>query len=235
VVDDASEDDTSEVVKEFSKKFPNLKYYRVEFRNGNKARNFGFKKSKGEYLVFFDADNYMRKDFLEKLCEVLEGDPAAAFAYCDRYNVPEGDVSWYQPPMGLWRSKDFDLHYLKLTNYIDLASLVRRSFFPGFDEKLKRLQDWDFWLNLVLLKGGRGLYLPEPLFFYRVHEKGVTAREDIQVAKASIYQKYKGRLFPYDQPYYWRLKDVFLKIGYITGTDALLRRVKRFLFDRSRG
>jgi len=234
VVDDASEDNTPEVVKNFSKKFPNLKYYRVDFHNGNKTRNFGFKKSSGNYLVFFDADNYMRKEFLEKLYEVLEGDPAAAFAYCDRYNVPEGDVSWYPPPVGLWRSKDFDPHLLKLNNYIDLASLVRRSAFPGFDEKLKRLQDWDFWLNLVLLKGGRGLYLPEPLFFYRVHKRGITAREDLAVAKSYIRQKYGRELFPYNQPYYWRLKDVFLKIGYITGTDALLRRVKRFLFDRNR-
>lgn len=227
VIDDASEDDTSKVVK----KFPKAKYYKVDFRNGNKTRNFGFEKSSGDYLVFFDADNYMKRNFLENLYEVLSGDPEAAFAYCDRYNVPEGDISWHSLGPGLWRSRNFHPNFLMLSNYIDLASLLRREFFPGFDEDLKRLQDWDLWLNVVLNMGGRGIYVPEPLFFYRIHEDSVTGRESMEEARAYILRKYGRRLFPYNHPFYWTLRSGAVKLTDLTGTTSIGRKIKRRFFD----
>lgn len=227
VIDDASEDDTSKVVQ----KFPEAKYYKVNLKNGNKTRNFGFEKSSGDYLVFFDADNYMRRNFLENLYEVLSGDPEAAFAYCDRYNVPVGDMSWHSLGPGLWRSRSFHPNLLMLNNYIDLASLIRREFFPGFDEDLKRLQDWDLWLSIVIDMEGRGVYVPEPLFFYRIHEDSVTGREDLEQAHAYIFRKYGRKLFPYNHPLYWILRNWAVKLTDLTGTTPAIRKVKRRVFD----
>ncbi len=187
VVDDASSDGTEAVVR----RFPDVRYHRVAFHNGNRARNFGFSRVSSEAVVFFDADNYMDARFLEVLHGALAADEEADFAYCDRINFGEGDVSWYPEPMGRWRSRPLDPGLLRVSNYIDLASLLRARSFPGFDEGLRRYQDWDLWLNVVLKQGGQGRYVPEPLFYYRVHEESASKREDRDRAAWHIRRKYR--------------------------------------------
>lgn len=186
VVDDDSLDHTEEVVSQF----PDVRYFRVHFRNGNRARNFGFSKVSSDYVVFFDADNAMMPHFLATLYRALSGHETAAFAYCDRINVADGDVSWYPMPLGLWRSGEFDVYRLKQSNYIDLASLIRADRFPGFDETIRRYQDWDLWLNMALTQREIGLYVPEALFQYRVHGKSVSRNEDRDRAVWAIRRKY---------------------------------------------
>ncbi len=191
VVDDASEDDTEAVVR----RFPEVAYSRVTFRNGNTARNFGFSKVAAERVTFFDADNVMAPDFLETLSRTLDRDSGADFAYSDRTNFAEGDVSWYPEPMGLWKSRAFDPSLLRRWNYIDLASLIRSSSFPGFDEALARYQDWDLWLNIVIGRGGRGRYVPEPLYRYRVHGQSVSRGQERNRAVWQIRRKYRLGLY----------------------------------------
>jgi hypothetical protein len=84
---------------------------------------------------------------------------------------------------------------LRERNYIDLASLLRARCFPGFDEALRRCQDWDLWLNIVLNQRGRGRYVAEPLFYYRVHGASVSRREDRDRAVWTIRRKYRLGLF----------------------------------------
>ncbi len=187
VIDDASVDDTEKV----SHRFEGASYHAVDFRNGNKARNHGFSLASADQVVFFDADNTMAPRFLERLHAALLADPGADFAYCDRINVADGDVSWYPEPMGRWRSRPFDPRLLRRANYIDLASLLRSRCFPGFDEGLRRYQDWDLWLNLVTVKGARGVHVPEPLFHYRVHEASLSRREDLARAVWAVRRKYR--------------------------------------------
>jgi glycosyltransferase involved in cell wall biosynthesis len=187
VVDDASQDDTADVVAGFD----HVHYCRVDFCNGNRSRNFGFLKVSEPLVAFFDADNVMLPHFLESLYNGLKKDPQAAFVYGDRINFADGDTSWYPLPMGHRVSGPFDVSLLKKSNYIDLAALIRADCFPGFDVSLKRYQDWDLWLNMVVKEGRYGHYVPEPLFRYRVHPQSVSYREDRDLAMWAIRKKYR--------------------------------------------
>lgn len=186
VVDDASEDDTADVVSDFSQ----VQYCRVDFHNGNRARNFGFLKVVAKQVVFFDADNVMLPRFLEVLHNVLCKNPQATFVYGDRINFADGDTSWYPLPMGLCKSGSFDVQRLKKHNYIDLAALILSDQFPGFDPAIRRYQDWDLWLNIALKQGCSGQHVPEALFRYRVHPQSVSQREDRDRAQWAIHRKY---------------------------------------------
>lgn len=72
VVDDHSTDATTDILKTFNdarlKLFANPKKYAAS------ARNFAYKNSKGEYIIFFDADDLIEKDFIEKQVEKLGED-----------------------------------------------------------------------------------------------------------------------------------------------------------------
>ncbi len=182
VVDDASEDNAADVVASFS----DVQYCRVDFRNGNRARNFGFLKVSTPYVAFFDADNVMMPRFLYVLYSALQEVPRAAFAYGDRIVFADDDVQQGEREV----SGPFDVRRLRVGNYIDLAALIRADRFPGFDPAVRRYQDWDLWLNIALIQGGIGQYVPEALYYYRVHPHSVSQREDRDRAMWGIRRKY---------------------------------------------
>lgn len=182
VVDDASEDNAADIAAAFS----DVQYCRVNFRNGNRARNFGFLKVSTAYVAFFDADNVMMPRFLDVLYSALQEVPHATFAYGDRIVFAGGDTQQGEREV----SGPFDVRRLFAGNYIDLAALIRSDRFPGFDPAVRRYQDWDLWLNIVLKQEGIGQYVPEPLFYYRVHPHSVSQREDRDRAMWRIRRKY---------------------------------------------
>lgn len=65
-VDGQSEDQTVSKAKSFTKKL-DLKTYIVKIRNVSVQRNRGMAAAKGEWLVFFDADNRLPNYFLDGL------------------------------------------------------------------------------------------------------------------------------------------------------------------------
>ncbi|MBU4421736.1 glycosyltransferase family 2 protein [Patescibacteria group bacterium] len=118
----------------------------------NWARNFGAHKANGDYFFFCDADIILEPDALKKLKNALDENFAASYAYCSF------KLGWK-----LMRGMSFDAEKLKQVNYISTMSLIRRKDFPGFDEQLKKFQDWDLWLTM-LEQGKRGVFVDETLF-----------------------------------------------------------------------
>lgn len=157
VVDDGSEDGLAEKIKQFHPSFP-FQFIRFETNCGAPAaRNAGFRLSHGEFLWFLDADTVMESEMLEKMERALEEHPEAAFAYCSFY------YGWKK-----FMGQPFDPIALRRKNYIHTSSLLRRRDFPGFDESLKKFQDWDLWLTIAA-RGGIGVWIPEELFTIKPH------------------------------------------------------------------
>ncbi len=160
------------------------------------SRNRGFKEAKGEYVIFWDADTIGRPDMLEKMLEALKSYPQASFVYSKL------KYGWK-----VIHSHVFDSELLKRINYIDTTSLIRKNDFPasGWDESLKRFQDWDLWLTMAE-QNKSGVFLPEvlykkitagrpgmsfwlPSFFYRLPWKSRRVRE-YEKAREIILEKH---------------------------------------------
>jgi len=130
----------------------NIIYYRQENKGAPVARNKGFELSKGDYLIFWDADIEAESDMLEKMAKKLDKKQDLSFVYSS-FNLGKKKML----------AKKFSPIELQKNNYIHTSSLIRREDFPLFDEKLKRFQDWDLWLNMVEL-GKKGEWIDEYLF-----------------------------------------------------------------------
>lgn len=126
-------------------------------RGAPAARNEGFRRSKGEYLIFLDADAVLRPDALERMVQALETHPEADFAY------PSFRFGWKT-----FKGRSFDEKALHESNYIHTSALIRRDAFPGFDESLKKFQDWDLFLTMAE-RGSRGVWIDEVLFSLKAH------------------------------------------------------------------
>ena len=79
VVDDGSPDNTCEVVSHY----PGVRYVRQENQGLARARNTGFQHSKGEYVVFLDADDHLTPNAIQSHLACLAEHPEAGFVVGD--------------------------------------------------------------------------------------------------------------------------------------------------------
>ena len=74
IIDDASNDSSKEIIKKYESKIKNLQFYNQKINNGcAKARNILISKAKGEFIAFFDDDDFSHSDRLSLQFEHLIG------------------------------------------------------------------------------------------------------------------------------------------------------------------
>jgi hypothetical protein len=78
---------------------------------------------------------------------------------------------------------------LRRENYISTMSLIRRTAFPGWDESVLRLQDYDLWLTMSM-RGYRGAYVPRVLFAALYVDKGITRTDGYADALRVVHRKH---------------------------------------------
>jgi len=121
-------------------------------RGASWARNRGFQFCRSEFVLFSDDDVKWEPRALKALIGALRREPTKAWVY--GIYLMEGQQ---------YGSQEWDPQLLKKFNYITTMSLIRTKLFPGFDESIQRLQDWDVWLTMAS-RGMEGLFLPQILF-----------------------------------------------------------------------
>jgi glycosyltransferase involved in cell wall biosynthesis len=152
LVDDGSTDGLREQIQDIHPTYP-LAFIRQDTNKGAPAaRNEGFRRSKGAFVLFLDADVKLEANAILKMVQALGDHPEASFAYAP-----------FRFGGKLFRGQEFDPEALKRLNYIHTTSLIRREDFPGFDESLKRFQDWDLWLTMAE-QGKKGIRIDHVLF-----------------------------------------------------------------------
>ena len=70
LVNDGSLEDEEVLIKEYMKKYKNIKYYKKENGGQASARNYGLKVASGEYILFVDSDDYIEESMCLKLYNV---------------------------------------------------------------------------------------------------------------------------------------------------------------------
>ncbi|MBN1225229.1 MAG: glycosyltransferase family 2 protein [Candidatus Aminicenantes bacterium] len=81
VVDDGSDDDTVDVVREISLTCSQIRLISNEMNRGaSLARNRGLALAKGDYILFTDDDCVANADWAEKMCATLDREPVVAGA-----------------------------------------------------------------------------------------------------------------------------------------------------------
>ena len=150
VVDDGSTDNTAKVTSGY----PGVRYVRQENLGVASARNTGFKQSRGEYLVFLDADDRLLPEALRVGVDCLRQHPDCAFAagFC-RLIVADGSLLDDEPEHPHVSRE----HFLELLrgNYriwCPGSVIYQRTAFDvvnGFDPSLGPGADYDLYLRIT--------------------------------------------------------------------------------------
>jgi len=164
VVSDDCPEDVAGVVTEFRGQL-NINYEKQVHAGGPVARNRGFDRSTGKYVIFWDADLMAEPTMIERLIQAIEKSNAD-FAYPD-----------YKFGKHLMQARKFDAQALRERNYIHSSVLIRRESLLRleirWDTTIKKFQDWDLWL-MFTEKGAVGVHVPEVL--YALEDTGVISR-----------------------------------------------------------
>jgi len=202
VVDDASTDDTPEVVAAYDD--PRVTFRRHETnRGGSAARNTGIEAAEGTYIAFLDSDDEWLPRKLERQVRTLEdrGDEWVA-AYCGVQMVTDTDhgpverllthvFSRRRVTEGAEGGEELvpdvltdDLHTSAGSTLIVRADVVRD--IDGFDESFDRFQDSEFLIRV--LQQGKLAYVNAPLV--RRHESGDPSATDLEAADEHYLQAF---------------------------------------------
>ena len=129
VVDNDSSDNT----KKIAKKYTNKVYNKGPERSSQ--RNFGVKKSSGEYILYLDADMILTPKVIAECVELAEKG-------IDGIYIPEKIIG-----KGFWiKTRNFERSFYDSTA-IDCVRFVSKKAFNqvnGFDTKMTGPEDWDF-------------------------------------------------------------------------------------------
>ncbi|MCO5156571.1 MAG: glycosyltransferase [Aquamicrobium sp.] len=175
VVDDGSSDRTVERVAALADPRIRLVTDRPAGRSGVSAvRNYGFAGSRGEWVLFLDADDRLREGAVARLIEGAD-DPRVAAVYGD-YERIDGEgatVGWRRLLRHRAKPSGDIVESLLAGNFIVNGGimLIRAANFReigGFDESLRYCEDWHAWCRLATtgeMRFRQGLGVLD----YRVH------------------------------------------------------------------
>jgi glycosyltransferase involved in cell wall biosynthesis len=167
VIDDASTDQSLEVIKSFGDK---IRWETGPNRGGSAARNRGFALSKGEYIQFLDADDYLLPKKIARQVEFLES-TRADIVYADwRHQYDQADGRVEIGDIVISGDHDNVLGALLEGWWVAPAAVLARRKavvrMGGWDESLEAAQDRDYMISLAL-RGARILYQPGCYSIYR--------------------------------------------------------------------
>jgi glycosyltransferase involved in cell wall biosynthesis len=174
VIDDCSEDGSCDValkiIVEHADRFSVTRLIRHRRNQGPAmARNSGIVWSDEPFLFLLDADNRIRPPALSRLFQAILNS-GAEFAY--------SQLSLFGAKDGVGSADVWSVNRLRNGPYIDMMALIKREALlkaGGVDPLADDItwEDHDLWCRFAEL-GFAGVFLPELLCEYRIHESART-------------------------------------------------------------
>ena len=181
-VDDASTDNSLEILRNFEKKYPER--VRVIASPENKrqggARNLGLKEANGQYIGFMDADDWAALDLFEKMVKLAESTGADAVG-TDMCRVYEHTMVPTEREVCNEMSQTGILDYNKRKDYLltpgpVVTKIYKREIF--FDKDFSFPEHMSYEDNAVVLELAMRInhyeHLPEAGYFYYQHDDSTT-------------------------------------------------------------
>ena len=196
LIDDGSTDGTLEVLKSYYKKDERIKYYTRPDRlpkGANSCRNFGFEKSTGDYIIWFDSDDLMTPDHISsKLDFIISRD--LDFVVAKTQNFQAGKMleayTYEKKEYGI-KAADFIL--LKIHWYTYDVLLIRKiAEQVRWNEQMRSWQDYNYFCKMLLVTEN-GDYLDKILTHRRLHQKSiqtVLTKNEVYFKKELIENRY---------------------------------------------
>lgn len=180
-VDDGSKDNTAEILQEFAKQDARIRVYCQTNAGAAIARNKGIQESKGDYITFIDADDYVDNEYIQTLLSNIEENDVLITGY--------NKVTMYEHKL-LYTVIPKDNEWAQFKYVSTCAKLYKSSFLKYNDllfESFSVAEDVYFNLHCFTTVGVKVKVLSYAGYNYCLNEKSVT--QDLKVIKTNNNNK----------------------------------------------
>jgi len=197
LVDDGSPDRCGEMCEEFARTRANVRVIHKQNGGLSSARNAGIDVATGEYLMFLDSDDFLRKDACELAygAAVETGADVVSFASLAVYDDEAPIFRAPRAPRMIRGSHDIfgalaDTKWGIQETACD--KLYRRHLFDGLRFPPGRRHEDSFLMPSLLPRASALYVLPDALYFYRqrpdsiMHTRGNTSVDDRVAAHEEV-------------------------------------------------
>lgn len=192
VIDDASTDNTSEIIRKYAVEDNRIIYIGMQYNSGvAAARNAGLSAAKGKYIAFLDSDDIWLTHKLKSQVEVLD---SGFDVVCSNYKTFFGDITNEVTTRKFPKTFEYK-HMLKGNKIGNLTGIYNQEKISKVYQSDIGHEDYVMWLDIVN-KTKRVYCIQEVLAYYRLSEKSLSANK----IKASLWQ--------------WKVYRVHLKLGF---------------------
>lgn len=196
IVDDHSTDNSVEVAQKYLSDRVHL--YTNPKKGGNSARNYAFEMSRGEYVMFHDADDLITKGHIRSLMDaIMQRGTGNSTAFSPIYML-EADGRLWQPPttidhefipgiemlVGIWTGAGFRCPHCHLVPRHIVDSVGR------WDERVLKNQDGEFFAR-VYNAADKMLFSGEAEYAIWRQRKGTVSRAKNEKALASYISTFR--------------------------------------------
>lgn len=228
IVNDASTDESNQILTRFVKKDSRIKLINNQHRLGlTKSLNKGLKTIKTKYIARMDADDLALPKRFKKQLEYLESHPKIALlgtaAFLIDFKGKKLKLKTY--PINNHHLKKLILHFCP---FIHPTWMIRRSTLNQvgeYNEKFTFAQDYE--LALRIMTKFKTANLPEPLLKYRVNSDQAISLKNLKAQERLALKARFLALTQYGYPLteFWKL--IKPALSYLIPV-----RIKRIIYQR---
>lgn len=192
LVDDSSPDACPQICDEYAERFPNvIRVIHQKNKGLAGARNSGFCAAKGEYVYFFDSDDFFVNDGIKDIYEkAVENDADilqnAFFIFDEKYQKFKTVKSAFSVDKVYLTQDTINKVYTSTTDRSAVfvwRNLYKRDFLERskiiFDEKLRMIEDSPF-NTLAFLKAERVVAADMPIYAYRIRNDSLQRKKYVK-------------------------------------------------------
>lgn len=200
IVDDCSSDNSVDLIKKYTKKFPNKIYlHQLNNNSGGPAtpRNFALNQSKGEYIAFVDSDDIWHPSKLDVQISIM---------LSKNLNFTSSKICEFSSEKEIQDCKNHFIHHnnnirlSKITHYQMLlknrirsgsTSIVHKNLIDehnisfNTDKNYVAVEDYLFWLDIMGKTAHDCYRLEIPLTFYRISLTSIS-KGKVKMAKKTF-------------------------------------------------
>jgi len=179
IVDDASTDDTCEIITKFLNTENRIKFFKFDQNKGQSyALNFGLNKCKYDFVARIDNDDLMVPQRLEKQINFMKKNQKVAivgsyvnYIDCNSLLLKKGKTDFLSSEDIIGKIKNNELVGFNHPTVMMKKETILK--LGGYREEYWPADDIDLW-NRIIENGYRIEIIPDYLTDYRIHSKSVT-------------------------------------------------------------
>lgn len=195
LVDDGSFDGSCDIAQKYVNQDKRVKYFYQNNQGVSAARNYGLSLSTGEYICFFDSDDYIEKSMLEIMHNQISNDSNCQLVVCGiNEHLKNGTNNFVLPEYsGYVLVSDLPLKYPHLLKTSLINSCANKIYKRDLINHLQNQEQFlgeDLLFNLDYIKNIQGIYfLNQPLYNYVIHENSLNRsyHDDVFEQMTNLY------------------------------------------------